>query len=152
MRKQIASSSSVANMRWLLPLLVGFISVLTGAQASPKPDSRFEPARLAIREVMAEKKVASVSVAVAKDGKIIWEEAFGWADREKLIRATPDTLYSLASISKPFTATGLIRLVAQGKIDLDKPANDHLGSSKLTGLAADASAATVRRVMSDTAG
>ncbi len=152
MRKQIASSSSVVNMRWLLPLLVGFISVLTVAQTSPKPDSRFEPARLAIREVMAEKKVASVSVAVAKDGKIIWEEAFGWADREKLIRATPDTLYSLASISKPFTATALMRLVEQGKIDLDKPANDYLGVSKLTGLAGDASAATVRRVMSHTAG
>jgi CubicO group peptidase (beta-lactamase class C family) len=101
---------------------------------------------------MEEKHVPSVSVAVAKNGKIIWEEAFGWADREKMIRATPDTLYSLASISKPFTATALMRLVEQGKIDLDKPANDYLGASKLTGLAGDASAATVRRVLNHTAG
>src|SRR5258708_38237152 len=102
MRKQIASSSSVVNMRWLLPLLVGFISVLTVAQTSPKPDSRFEPARLAILEVVADKKVASVSGAGAKDGNIIWAEACGWADRAKPIRATPDTPCSRTSRSKPF--------------------------------------------------
>ena len=49
-----------------------------------------------------------MSVAVAKDGEIIWEEAFGWADREKRIPATEHTMYSLASISKPITATGLM--------------------------------------------
>lgn len=84
---------------------------------------------------MEENKIPSLSVAVAKDGKIIWEEGFGWADREKMIPAIPDTLYSLASVTKPFTATGLMRLVELGKIDLDKPANEYLGASKITGLA-----------------
>jgi CubicO group peptidase (beta-lactamase class C family) len=138
--------------RFLLAALTALLTTSLGAQVEPKPDPRFEPARGVIRQVMAEKNVPSVSVAVAKNGKIVWEEAFGWADREKRIRATPETMYSLASISKPFTATALMRLVEQGKIDLDKPANDYLGSSKLTGLAGDASAATVRRVLSHTAG
>lgn len=91
-------------------------------------------------------------MAVAKDGQILWEEAFGWADREKMIPATPNTMYSLASISKPITATGLMTLVERGRIDLDKPANAYLGVGKLTGLAGDANAATVRHVMSHTAG
>jgi CubicO group peptidase (beta-lactamase class C family) len=76
----------------------------------------------------------------------------GVADREKKIAATPNTMYSLASISKPVTATGLMTLVERGKIDLNKPVNDYLGAGKLTGLAGDANAATARRVMSYTAG
>jgi CubicO group peptidase (beta-lactamase class C family) len=58
----------------------------------------------------------------------------------------------MASISKPMTATGVMKLVEQGKIDLDRPANDYLGAAKITGLAGSASDATVRRVLSHTAG
>lgn len=97
-------------------------------------------------------KLASIAVAVAHGGKIIWEESFGWADREKMIAATPQTMYSLASISKPITATGLMTLVERGAIDLDKPANEYLGTGKLTGHAGEATGATVRRVLSHTAG
>src|SRR5581483_5624066 len=143
---------SMRRLPWLAAIGLAAVVPSAAEQTAPTPDPRFEPARVVIRQVMAEKNVPSVSVAVAKGGKIVWEEAFGWADREKRIRATPDTMYSLASISKPFTATALMRLVEQGKIDLDKPVNEYLGASKLTGLAADASLATVRRVLSHTAG
>ncbi len=136
----------------LSTVMVTVLAVHALAQDARPSNPQFEPARVVIRQAMEGKSIPSVSVAVAKNGKILWEEAFGWADREKMIRATPDTLYSLASISKPFTATGMMRLVEQGKIDLDKPTNYYLGASKLTGLVADASLATVRRVMSHTAG
>lgn len=122
------------------------------AQTPSSAHDRWSGVRATIRDVMRESSLASITVAVAKDGKIVWEEGFGWADREKMLPATPQTMYSLASISKPFSATGLMTLVEQGKIDLDKPANDYLGTGKLTGLAGDASAATVRRVMSHTSG
>jgi CubicO group peptidase (beta-lactamase class C family) len=81
-----------------------------------------------------------------------WEEGFGWADRERMIAATPHTMYSLASISKPITATGLMKLVERGSVQLDRPINDYLGTGKLTGLAGDARGASVRRVLSHTAG
>lgn len=128
------------------------LAASTAIAQAPAVGGRWDNVRATIREVMAENNLASISVAVAKDGKIIWEESLGWADREKAIPATPHTMYSLASISKPITATGLMTLVEQGKIDLDKPANEYLGPGKLTGLAGDASGATVRRVMSHTAG
>jgi CubicO group peptidase (beta-lactamase class C family) len=108
--------------------------------------------RAHIRRVMDSTKTPSIAVAVAKGGRIIWEEGFGFADVEHRTPATPTTLYSMASISKPITATGLMKLVEQGKIDLDRPANDYLGAAKITGLAGPASGATVRRVMSHTAG
>src|SRR5262249_6063488 len=134
-------------------LLVLFAPALARAQkpATAAADS-WGSVRDTVRAVMTRTDAPSVSVAVARKGKIIWEESFGWADREKMIRATPNTMYSLASISKPFTATGLMTLVERGAIDLDHPANDPRGTGKLTGLAGDASRATVRRVMTHTAG
>jgi len=134
----------------LVALAVLLLPSLLGAQ-QPAAD-RWSAVRDTIRAVMARSDIPSVAVAVARGKTIIWEEAFGWADRERMIEATPNTMYSLASISKPMTATGLMTLVERGLVDLDRPANDYLGIGKLTGLAGDAHGATVRRVMSHTAG
>jgi CubicO group peptidase (beta-lactamase class C family) len=114
--------------------------------------AQFAEARAFIRQVMAERDLPSVAVAVVKDGKIVWEEGFGWADRERRLPATERTPYSLASVSKPITATGLMVLAERGAVDLDRPANDYLRRAKLSGLAGGASGATVRRVLSHTAG
>jgi len=121
-------------------------------QATTIAPATLDSLRAHIRRVMDSTKTPSIAVAVAKGGRIIWEEGFGFADVEHRTPATPTTLYSMASISKPITATGLMKLVEQGKIDLDRPANDYLGTAKITGLAGPASGATVRRVMSHTAG
>jgi CubicO group peptidase (beta-lactamase class C family) len=137
---------------------VALCLALEGPQAQsaalrPQPAARdqFDSVRASIRRAI-DGGVPSLAVAVAKDGRIIWEEGFGLADRERHMPAGPHTMYSLASISKPFTATGLMKLVERGKVQLDRPANEYLGSGHLTGLAGDASRATVRRVMSHTAG
>jgi len=53
-----------------------------------------------VRQV-EEKRIPSVSLAVIKDGEIIWEEAFGLADIENKIKATPETIYPIASVTKP---------------------------------------------------
>jgi len=112
----------------------------------------FDRVRTVIAEGLREENVASIAVAVGRDGKIVWEEGFGWADREKRIAATEHTMYSLASISKPVTATGLMILKHRGQLDLDRPVNDYLGDAKLMGRAGDARLATVRRVANHTSG
>ncbi|WP_341534139.1 serine hydrolase domain-containing protein [Sphingosinicella soli] len=120
--------------------------------AAPAQADRFDPVRETIREQLVENGVPSVAVAVLQDGKVVWEEGFGWADREKRIAADAHTMYSLASISKPITTTGLMTLVQSGKIDLDRPADDYLGAAKLNARVGDARAATVRRVAGHTSG
>ena len=133
-------------------LILGLLAPsLLSAQQAPARD-QWSSVRDTIHALMTRANVPSVAVAVARGRQIIWEEGFGWADRERMIRATPNTMYSLASISKPFTATALMTLVERGAVTLDSPANAYLGSGKLTGLAGDAAGATVRRVMSHTAG
>ena len=68
------------------------------------------------------------------------------------VAATEHTMYSLASISKPVTATGLMVLVERKQIDLDRPVNDYLGAARVRGRAGDAALATVRRVANHSSG
>jgi CubicO group peptidase (beta-lactamase class C family) len=136
--------SSLRTVFCLLALLD-----VTGAAASA---DRFEPIRAHIRSALVEQPVPSITVAVAQDGKILWEEGFGWADLERRVPATEHTMYSLASISKPITATGLMTLVQAGRVDLDRPINDFLGNAKLRARVGNASDATVRRVANHTSG
>ncbi len=112
----------------------------------------FDSVRDSIRTGLVSTGMPSIAVAVARDGKILWEEGFGWADREKRIPASEHTMYSLASISKPITATGLMILVQAGKVDLDKPVNDYLGNAKLRARVGGAREATVRRVANHSSG
>ena len=136
----------------LLGAALALASSPSQAHGQAIPKAALDAVRARIRHLVDSAKVPSVTVAVAKDGRIVWEEGFGFADLERRTPATPTTLYSMASISKPIAATGVMKLVEQGRIELDRPANDYLGAGKITGLAGDASGATVRRLLSHTAG
>ena len=118
------------------------------------PPALFAAVARGITADLAAHSLPSLAVAVARDGEVLWEQGFGWADREAQRPATAHTSYSLASISKPITATGLAVLVERGLIDLDAPIDTYLGPAKLhPGAAgADAAGATVRRVANHTSG
>jgi len=139
-------------------LLVGvLLTVVPGCGQDTTPEvrlrgDRFDPVRSLIGETMRKHHIASVAIAAAKNGEIVLEEAFGWADMEKQSAATPQSIYALASISKSFTATGLMVLVERGLVDLDRPINDYLGETKLVSYTGHAEQATVRRVLQHTAG
>ena len=121
--------------------LDGFARALLGQSSD-----QFALVRAAMHRLVDTMGSPSVAVAVAKDGRIVWEDAIGWANREKRIPATANTIYPLASISKPITATGLMVLVERSQVDLDSPIDAYLGTAKLTGLGGEATRATVRRV------
>ena len=126
-------------------LLVSGAANLTAAGTD-----RFDPIRKLAEEKMKKEGLPSLAVAVSQNGKIIWEEAWGTADIENQAPATPQTMYSLASTTKPITATALMILVERGLVDLDKPANLYLGEGKLSGYRPEE--ATVRRLLTHTAG
>jgi CubicO group peptidase (beta-lactamase class C family) len=101
---------------------------------------------------MEDENVASVSVAVAQHGKVLWEEAFGWANREKKVKATTSTMYELASISKVYTTTGLMVLKERGLLDLDAPVERYTGDVKIRTFGRDAAGVTLRRIVQHTSG
>ena len=141
----------VRSLSWRLIFVVSLASGM-GASSSLCAQDQFEPVRQRIAKALTDSNVPSIAVAVARDGKIVWEQGFGWADRENRVPASEHSLYSLASISKPMTATGLMVLKERGKIALDKPINDYLGEAKLQARVGDAAGATVRRVANHTSG
>ncbi len=113
---------------------------------------RFAAARTVVEKVLKDANVPSIAVAVVKDGKIIWEEGFGWADKERQIRATAHTAYSIASMTKPVTATAIMTLNQARKLDLDAPIERYLGGIKLSSHAGNSTGVTARRIMTHSAG
>jgi CubicO group peptidase (beta-lactamase class C family) len=145
------ATASCRGFRFASALFVA-VSIASGMAASGRADDPFEPVRKRIAKALVDTNVPSVAVAVVRDGQIVWEQGFGWADRENRVAASEHTLYSVASVSKPITATGLMVLKERKLIDLDKPINDYLGEAKLRARVGDANDATVRRVANHTSG
>lgn len=94
--------------------------------AAPATGSTFqEEIELAIRAELEQSGVPSLQVAIGRKGEVIYEGAFGLADLEQDVAASAETRYRSASISKWFTATAAMKLVEQGKLDLDKSIQEY---------------------------
>lgn len=70
--------------------------------------------------------IVGLSTAVIVDGRIVWIRSYGMADRERSIALTPKTPMNLASIAKTTIGISMMRLVADGKLDLDADVNAYL--------------------------
>lgn len=66
--------------------------------------------------------VPGAAVAVSKEGRLVYARGFGYADVEERLPVQPDSRFRIASISKPITATAILKLVEDGKLDLDEAA------------------------------
>jgi CubicO group peptidase (beta-lactamase class C family) len=116
------------------------------------PPADFKTIRDFIEEKIRTGIVPSLVIMVVKDGRTIWAEAFGYADLEKKRPATLNSIYKIASISKPITVTGLMTLVDRGLVNLDSPANDYLPDAKLRAYVGSANGMTLRRLANHTSG
>jgi CubicO group peptidase (beta-lactamase class C family) len=94
----------------------------------------------------------SVAYGLARGDEILLVAAHGLADKERGIAADTTTPYSLASVTKPMTATAIAILADRGLLDLDAPVNEYLGDSPVVAKAGSAADATVRVVANHTSG
>jgi len=117
-------------MRRPLSLLV-LVLAATAAVASQSTDGRrlaLAPDRLArvdqaLQQYVDENRVAGIVALVLRDGKPVYERAFGWRDKEAQRRMTTDTIFRIASQTKALTSTAILMLVEEGKIGLNDPAS-----------------------------
>jgi serine beta-lactamase-like protein LACTB len=72
--------------------------------------------------------VPGLSAAVVRDRELRWSSGYGLADVENEVPATPASVYRLASVSKPITATAVLQLVERGRLDLDAPIQRYVPS------------------------
>jgi serine beta-lactamase-like protein LACTB len=107
----------------ILTVLVSLAFVQSAAAASPAGPTLSKEQQERIENVISTGMTRgwdpSTSVAVALDNKLVWSAAYGMADVENHVPATSQTLYRTASIDKWLTATAAMRLVEEGKLDLD---------------------------------
>ena len=103
-------------------LLTGFMLV-TLIQAF----AQSEKAEAAIQSIMQSNPVVGLSVAVVKNNKVIYNHSFGFKDVEKQLPLTNESIFRIASISKSFTTTAIMQLVAEKKIRLDQDISELVG-------------------------
>jgi N-acyl-D-amino-acid deacylase len=65
-------------------------------------------------------------LAVAKDGKLVYERGFGYSDKDEKTVMKPDALFRISSVSKPITAVAILKLIEEGKLKLDAKVFDVL--------------------------
>jgi CubicO group peptidase (beta-lactamase class C family) len=106
-------------MKRLVVLLLGVFMAQAHAQAGLSPQQIQEISQVA-SSALETNRLPGLSVAVWKDGRL-WSAAFGKADLEQNVPATTQSLFRTASVAKWFTATAALRLVEQGRLDLDVP-------------------------------
>lgn len=135
-----------------LRLAVATAALLTHVSVAAPTRDALAALTTKLEQIRVKSDVPGMAVAMASHGKILYQKGFGWANREDRIPATEDTMFSLASVSKPITATGIMTLAQAGKLDLDRPVNDYLGDAKLQARVGEAAQATVRRVANHSAG
>src|SRR5882757_3814613 len=118
--------------RWIrVAILVALCSAVAGrcgAQDSKLAPSKRAQIVTAISKFMASTHVPGLSVAIVENGDFEWAQGFGFADLENNVPATEHTLFRLASISKPLTATAAMELWERGQLDLDAPVQKYCPS------------------------
>jgi CubicO group peptidase (beta-lactamase class C family) len=118
------------------PIMAGLALLLSlaGATRAPAQDVAAHPR---VREALAAwekwidgerafRKIPGVAAALVVDQEVVWQGGTGYADLERRTPATPETLYSVCSISKLFTGLAVLQLRDRGRLRLDDPVSRHL--------------------------
>src|SRR5579859_5484396 len=113
---------------------------------STLPDEAKATIDAAVNQVLSSTKVPSASIAIVKDGRIAYLQAYGLARLTPPMEATPQMQYPIGSISKQFTAAAILLLAQEHKLTLDDPISRYLPDL------ARAHDVTIRMVLSHTSG
>jgi len=110
------------KMRLFTVLTVAFIcgcSKSDDGPAAPPEQTDMEKVDDLVYRYMSQHAVPGATLAVSKDGKLVYAKAYGFADRETAERMTTDTRSRISSISKSVTAIAIMKLYEAGKLGLD---------------------------------
>lgn len=159
------------DRRWLLWAACLWLVVPAGVRAAdppaPSPLPRVDPAEVGFDPALLDRiaprmqqfvdrhEAAGIVALVARQGKIVHLSAVGMADLEARRPMQPDTLFAIASMTKPITATAVMMLQDEGKLSIDDPVARYLpefAEAKLRDGTAPQRPITLRHLMTHTSG
>lgn len=120
-----------AAVATVLGVLLALMSGGTAAVATPV-DQRdgaaavIENYQARIPMLMVQEHIPGLAVALVDGDRVVWQQGFGSTDRDGRTPVTVDTIFSVQSMSKVFTATAVMRAVQSGRLDLDVPITTYL--------------------------
>ena len=118
--------------RWIRALCIGFLLTIWGvaaaasAAALPEPAPVTSTARREAWKAIQSGRAGSVTVAVMEQGRTVYAEGFGMADRLNSLPVDRRTVFNIGSISKTYCATAILLLVDEGKVKLDSPVTAYI--------------------------
>ena len=144
---------------------VAILAALSGAPAlaqvqappaavlAPAPDAALS-ARIdaVVDRAIADQRLVGAVVLVARDGKLVYHRAAGLADREAKAPMRENTVFRLASVTKPFVSVAIMRLAEEGRLSLADPVTRWLPDFKPTLADGSTPTITLGQLLSHTAG
>lgn len=157
MKAWLKAGASLALLAMATPVLAGQAQADAAAAAAEaqKVAALGEAMRAADLWIEGQRrylKIPAISAAVAQGDRTVWAKGFGTTDRAGKQAATPETIYSICSISKLFTAVALMQQWEQGKVALDAPITDYLPWAKLADDPRESVPITLRGALTHSAG
>jgi CubicO group peptidase (beta-lactamase class C family) len=130
-------------------LLLGV--TLSGQAPPPLAPGAFDPSRApiidrALQKYVDSDRVAGIVALAMQDGKVVYEKAFGWADKEAGRRMTTDTIFRIASQTKALTTAAIMQLVEDGSLTLNARAGMFIPSFARTNVAVANERGVMRQV------
>lgn len=105
-----------------------------------------------VQGVQRYENVPGISVGIVRDQDLLWQGSYGYANVEAKRPADADTLYSICSISKLFTAIGIMQLRDAGELTLRDPVGDHLDWFNIAQAHEDGGPATIEGLLTHSSG
>ena len=109
----------------LIPRLAILLSIVSCASAE-QDDAKLATLRSEFQGYVDRHQTAGTVTLVARKGRVISLEAVGWQDIESRIPMKADSIFQIASMTKPVTAMGIAMLEEEGKLSIDDPVEKHL--------------------------
>lgn len=114
------------SLRTLAVAAMIIFFLLAGPLAAQAPVEPADEVDRYVLEEMRNRQIPGLALAVVKDGVVVKSRGYGLADVERKVPVTPDTRFNIASVDKQFTATLVMMLVEEGKLNLEDEIGKHL--------------------------
>lgn len=140
-----------------LVLVFTALAAITVLSSCPAPKTvTYEDAiaelKTLIKAEMEKHGITGISIALVDDQDIVWAEGFGYADKDKKIKADENTVYRVGSISKLITDIATMQLQEQGKLDIDEDITKYISEFTINNPFETDKPTTLRQLMSHCSG